>query len=374
MKKPQSNPVSRLSLRLVRLTSNASSMRRLLIAVALLGPLLNPVAATSTKKDLYADSDPGIRIHIREVRTETHGACDPILLVHGARVPGVASFDLSVPGGSLAADLADRGFCVYVMDVRGYGQSTRPPEMEQPPQNRPALVRSVDAVRDIDAAVDFVRKRMGVGRVSLFGWATGGQWAGYYAALHSGKLSHLIVLNALYGVNAPHPLMGHGSDMEDPAHPGHLNPAIGAYRCNSAESLLGAWNRSIPADDKDSWRDPSVADAYVREALASDPEASTHQPPCFRSPSGALEDSFYLATGRQLWDASFIYVPTLVLASERDFWSRPGDRDKMKEDMVHAPIAKVVVIPNATHFVHLDRPEHGRQLLLNAIVNFIHDK
>jgi pimeloyl-ACP methyl ester carboxylesterase len=63
-----------------------------------------------------------------------------------------------------------------------------------------------------------------------------------------------------------------------------------------------------------------------------------------------------------------------VLASERDFWSRPGDRDKMKEDMVHAPIAKVVVIPNATHFVHLDRPECGRQLLLNAIVSFIHDK
>jgi pimeloyl-ACP methyl ester carboxylesterase len=349
-------------------------MRQLLIAVALLGSLLKPAAATSSKKDLYAESDPGIRIHIREVRTETRGDCDPILLVHGARVPGVASFDLSVPGGSLAADLADRGFCVYVMDVRGYGQSTRPSEMEQPPQNRSPLVRSADAVRDINAAVDFVRKRTGVGRVSLFGWATGGQWAGYYATLNSDKLSHLIVLNALYGADAPHSLMGRGSDMEDPSHPGHLNPAIGAYRCNSAESLLGAWNRSIPADDKDSWRDPAIADAYVHEALASDPETNAHQPPCFRSPNGALEDSFYLATGRPLWDASFIYVPTLVLASERDFWSRPADRDKMKEGLVHAPIARIVVIPNATHFVHLDRPEHGRQLFLNEIVSFIHGK
>ena len=91
---------------------------------------------------------------------------------------------------------------------------------------------------------------------------------------------------------------------------------------------------------------------------------------CFRSPNGALEDSFYLATGRQLWDASFIYVPTLVLASELDFWSRPADHDKLKQDLVHAPMAKVVVIPNATHFVHLDRPEHGRHLLLNEIVSF----
>jgi pimeloyl-ACP methyl ester carboxylesterase len=349
-------------------------LSQLMITVVLLESLLIPAAALISREDLFADSDAGIRIHVREVRTDKNRACDPIVLVHGARVPGIASFDLPVLGGSLAADLAERGFCAYVMDIRGYGRSTRPPEMAGPPQSHPPLVRSVEAVRDIDAAVDLIRRRIGVGRVSLFGWATGGQWAGYYATLHSGKLSHLILLNALYGADAPHPLMGRGSDMEDPAHPGHLSPAIGAYRCNSADSLLGAWNRSIPAEDKAAWRDPEIADGYVREALASDPEANSHQPPCFRSPNGALEDSFYLATGRQLWDASFIYVPTLVLASERDFWSRPSDWNKLKEDLVHAAVARVVVIPKATHFVHLDRPEHGRQMLLNEIVSFIHDK
>lgn len=265
------------------------------------------------REDFFATSDAGIQIFIREVRSAIAKPCEPILLVHGARVPGIASFDLSVAGGSLASDLADKGFCAYVMDVRGYGKSTRSPEMERSPQGRPPLVRSVEAVHDIDAAVEAIRKRTGTSRVSLFGWATGGQWAGYYATLHSGKLSHLILLNALYGADAPHSLMGHGSDMEDPAHPGRLNPSIGAYRCNGAESLLAGWNRSIPVDDKASWRDPAVADAYVREALASDPEANKHSPPCFRSPNGALEDSFYLATGRQLWDASFIYVPTWCL-------------------------------------------------------------
>jgi pimeloyl-ACP methyl ester carboxylesterase len=244
------------------------------------------------REELFAASDRGIDIHIREVRTETHNPCQPILLVHGVRAPGAASFDLPVAGGSLAADLADKGFCAYVMDVRGYGESTRPLEMDQPLQNHPPLVRSVEAVHDIDAAVELIRKRTGVSRVSLFGWATGGQWAGYYATLHSEKLSHLILLNALYGADAPHPLMGHGSDMKDPAHPGRLNPSIGAYRCNTAELLLGVWNRSIPGSDKAAWRDPAVADAYVREALASDPETNRHNPPCFRSPNGALEDSF----------------------------------------------------------------------------------
>jgi pimeloyl-ACP methyl ester carboxylesterase len=30
-----------------------------------------------------------------------------------------------------------------------------------------------------------------------------------------------------------------------------------------------------------------------------------------------------------------------------------------------------VVIPGATHFVHLDRPERGRNLLLNEINSFL---
>jgi pimeloyl-ACP methyl ester carboxylesterase len=322
------------------------------------------------REDLFATSDAGLQIHVREVRTDVHHACQPILLVHGARVPGIASFDLPVTGGSLAAELADRDFCAYVMDVRGYGQSTRPPEMDQPLQSHAPLVRSVEAVHDIGAVIDLIRKRTGANRVALFGWATGGQWAGYYATLHSDKLSHLLLLNALYGADASHPLMGHGSDMEDPAHPGRLNPSIGAYRCNTAESLIGGWNRSIPTEDKAAWRDPAVADAYVREALASDPETNKHNPGCFRSPNGALEDSFYLATGRRLWDASFIYVPTLVLVAERDFWSRPADREEIAHYLVHATI-RVVVIPNATHFVHLDRPERGRNLLLEEIVTFI---
>jgi pimeloyl-ACP methyl ester carboxylesterase len=83
-----------------------------------------------------------------------------------------------------------------------------------------------------------------------------------------------------------------------------------------------------------------------------------------------LEDSFYLATGRQLWDASFISVPTLVIASQRDFWSRPEDRDLLFARLVHARVKRLVVIPNATHFVHLDRGDRGRDRLLAEITHF----
>jgi alpha-beta hydrolase superfamily lysophospholipase len=323
-----------------------------------------------SRTDFYAESDPGISIYVREIRDRSTSVDNgPILLVHGARVPGVGSFDLPVPGGSLAEDLAKAGFIAYVMDIRGYGSSTRPKEMSDPPEKHPPLVRSNEAVRDIDAAVDSIRKRTGRERISLFGWATGGQWAGYYAALHSDKLSHVVIHNALYGANTPQPLVGHGSDLEDPNHPGRLNPAVGAYRWNAAPSLLAGWDKSIPIENKSEWRDPAVADAYVREALASDSAAADH-PRAFRSPNGAMEDSFYLATGRQLWDASFITVPTLIIASERDFWSRPEDRELLLAHLVHAPIKRLVTIPDATHFVHLDRNEHGRRVFLDALIQF----
>jgi pimeloyl-ACP methyl ester carboxylesterase len=258
------------------------------------------------------------------------------------------------------------------MDVRGYGQSSRPQEMNDPPTSHAPLVRSDDAGRDISAVVDAIRKRRNVARVALFGWAVGGQWAGYYASHHPDKVDALVLLNSLYRGDSPQPLIGRGTDSEDPEHPGRFNKAsCGAYRLNDAASLLRPWDRSIPVDDKATWRDPAIAKAYVDAALASDPTSQSRTPASFRSPCGAMEDSFYLATGTQLWDASLITSPTLIVASERDFWSRVEDRENLSVDLVHSSKVRVVVIPGATHFVHLDRPDRGRGALLDAIKTFL---
>ena len=327
------------------------------------------------RQDFFVDGDPGIHLFVREVVIGSeHGGIigEPILLLHGARVPGLASFDLPVPGGSFAADLAKRGFDVYVMDVRGYGRSSRPKEMEEPPDAHAPLVRSNDAAHDISAVVDAICRRRGVARVGLFGWATGGQWAGYYASVNPGKLSALILLNSIYRGNSQQPLIGRGTDSEDPAHHGRFNAAsCGAYRFNDAASLLRPWDHSIPVEDKSEWRDPAIAKAYVEAALASDPTSQSRTPPSFRSPCGAMEDSFYLVVGRQLWDASLIIAPTLVVASGRDFWSRQEDREHLATDLVHSRRVRVVVIPGATHFLHLDRPDRGRTKLLEAIGAFL---
>jgi pimeloyl-ACP methyl ester carboxylesterase len=108
-----------------------------------------------------------------------------------------------------------------------------------------------------------------------------------------------------------------------------------------------------------------------KTALASDPAAGTYHPPALRAPTGAMEDSFYQAIGRQLYDASSITARVLIIRTENDFWSRLEDAQTLAQHLTHAHTVKVLEIPQATHFVHLDRPEHGRDTLVSAVREFL---
>ena len=261
------------------------------------------------RTDFHVLTGDRFQIAVREVEFSAKESTKklPIILVHGARVPGIASFDLPVPGGSLAEDLAKAGFVAYVMDARGYGGSTRPKAMDQPPDENRPLSRAYEVVRDIDAVVREVQHRNSTNQVALFGWATGAIWCGMYTSQYPETVSHLILLNGLYGGSTEHPMLGHGSSSEDPEHPGRFNEkAIGAYSTADAHSLIARWDISIPEQDKSLWRDPAVARAYQEAALASDPTSASRHPASLRAPNGALEDSFYQAIGRQLYDGSSI--------------------------------------------------------------------
>lgn len=325
------------------------------------------------REDFAVPGEAGITLFVRAVTSPEPPANPgtPILLIHGARVPGLASFDLPVPGGSLAADLAAAGHPAYIMDVRGYGSSTRPAAMDDPPTANPPLVRTAEAARDIAAVASWIATRHDNQPVAALGWATGGQWLGYCATVHPAHLGRIILFNALYGSHPEHPSLGWGSSLEDADRPGQFDrTGTGAYRFNPASSLLPGWNSSIPDDDKEAWRDPAIAAAYQAATVASDFTSATRTPPSFRAPSGALEDSFYLATGRQLWDASLLRTPTLSIRSEFDFWSRPEDPQFLAEHAIDAPV-RVVTLPGATHFAHLDRPAHGRDAFLRAVLSFL---
>ncbi|UMP00103.1 alpha/beta fold hydrolase [Amycolatopsis sp. EV170708-02-1] len=293
-------------------------------------------------------------LHVREVRLDSAKRARPVILVHGARVPGVASFDLPVAGGSLAEDLAREGRRVIVMDATGYGGSTRPPAMTEPPEANPPVVTGEQAVKDIEAVVRWLRS----GRVDLVGWATGGHWAAWYASEYPHRVANLVVHSSLYGATVGHPLFGGP-------------PPSGAYRLSTGAQLLPAWDSSIPVPDKTEWRDPRVAQSYVDAALASDPTSADREPPSFRAPTGAMADSHRLANGTQLWDAHRIRARTLVLRAEYDFWSRPADLTALAGDLTAAREVRAVTLEGATHHVHLDRPGKGRTRFIEEVTGWL---
>lgn len=322
-----------------------------------------------TREDFYVTSDPGMQIFVRQVTAREQLAnATPILLIHGGGPGGVTSFDLPVPGYSVAADLANAGHPVYVMNLRGWEQSTRPASLDQPPEVNPPAVTSEEAVRDIAAVVDEIRQRHQGQAVALVGWATGGHWAGMYTSQNNDSVSHLIMLNSLYGVDAPWSLR---QAFEDENNPGVYDASGGAYRLNNADGLIAQWSRTIPVEDKSQWRDPQVAEAYQEAALASDPTSETRNPPSVRIPSAYRLESYNLSRGQKYWEAADITVPTLVIRGERDFWSRPADLQALEAELVNAPTVETVTIPDGTHYLFLDRPERGRDRFIQEVISFI---
>src|SRR5260221_14676989 len=80
--------------------------------------------------------DPGIEIYVRNKRPADMTAFRPertLLFVHGATYPAHTSFDLKLDGVSWMDYIAARGYDVYLLDIRGYGKSTRPREMDHKP-------------------------------------------------------------------------------------------------------------------------------------------------------------------------------------------------------------------------------------------------
>jgi pimeloyl-ACP methyl ester carboxylesterase len=319
------------------------------------------------RADFRVASDPGIEIAVRVMRPDSVKDDVPLMLVHGGGGGGTASFDSPIPGYSLAEDLARGGRIVLIPDVRGWGDSTRPPSMSQPPEENDPAVTSEEACRDIAAVADWAAEHFDSEQIDLFGWATGGHWAAMFTARTPGRTRKLAILNSLFSVNAPWAMHAVFADPDDPT---RFNRSIGAYSLRDSASLLSAWNRTIPIDDKNEWRDPDVADAYARLTIERDPTHTWRDPPSVRTPTGFQRNAFHQSLGHRFWEPEEITADVLIVRGELDFWSRPEDAEALAAELVNARSVTIERIELGTHFVFLDRPERGRDRLIAVLRRF----
>ena len=313
--------------------------------------------------------DPGIQLFVREKMQEGNPQFmneNLVLFLHGATAPSTCDFDLGYKDYSWADWMVKRGYVVWMGDYRNYGYSTREKTMAEPAAKNQPVTRSYQALRDIEAMVNHIKRTRGVQKVSLIGWSWGAMMAGYYASLHSENVHKLVLYAPLYNFN-DHTNLGPGSALQNKRKPYEFNFALGAYRVASEAANTGRWNGEIPLENKDEYREAAVPAAFWSECMATDPSSNTRNPPSLRAPNGVLEDSFYQATGRPLWNAANIYAPTLVIAGAYDTWSYPEDREGLMRDLVHAPAKRSVLIPDATHFVLFEK----NRFLFEEVLKFL---
>lgn len=327
-----------------------------------------------TRRDFHIETADGVRIAIREVRTEGGNERVPMVLLHGTRIPGLSEYDLPVPNGSLAADLAAKGHVVYILDARGYGRSERPEAMDAPPvPGADALCRTIEITRDVAAAVDHLRAETGWNTVGLFGWGVGATCCAMSAALWPEKISHIVLYSMVYGGTADIPNFSIGSRFDDPDHPGRFNrKAFGNYSYNTLDLLDAHWDGLIPIADKTAWRDPATLAAFRQALLDGDPTSMERDPPSYRSPNGMLEDLFTMgATAQRLLHASQIYARVMIVQPEHDNLCQESDMAVFIHDLAHAKEVVHYAPPNTTQYMLLDRPERGRNDLLARMARFL---
>jgi pimeloyl-ACP methyl ester carboxylesterase len=315
-----------------------------LVAFAVWPHLAHAAQPRVVAEDYMIESgDPGIRLFVRNKHPAgmSHfGSERTVLYVHGSSQASECTFDLKIDNESWMDYIAGRGYDVYLLDLRGYGRSTKPPEFAKPADDNAPMVRTEVAARDVAAAVDSILQRRRLSGLDLIGWSWGTALMGRYAAEHKDKV-HRLVLYAPVWLHEP---------------PSTPAPKLGAYRTWTMDNVRKGVQTGAPESKKDQLLSPDVFAAWSACEIATDPEGATQSPPRVRTPNGYYADEQdYLMAGKPLWEPAEIAAPALVVVGDWDGVQPPSRAETVFNRLVNTPERRLVQIGEATHLVLLER-------------------
>jgi pimeloyl-ACP methyl ester carboxylesterase len=219
-------------------------------------------------------------------------------------------------------------------------------------------VRTVTAVKDVGAAVDFILKRRGISKINLLGWSWGTSIMGWYTTQNNDNVNKL-VLYAPQWIRTTASLVQAGAK-------------VGAYRMVPRDAAKGRWLTGVPEDKKASLIPPGWFEAWADATFTTDPVGSKQTPPVLRAPNGVVQDGIeYWSAGKPLYDPAGIQVPTFLAHAEWD--------SDLPSYMLYAYFAKLTNVPykryveigEGTHTVIMEK---NRMQLFQAVQQFLDEK
>ena len=312
-----------------------------------------------TEEMMVKSPDPGIEIFVRNKRPANLNSFRPdrtVLFVHGATYPAHSAFDLPLGGQSWMEYIASRGYDVYLLDVRGYGKSTRPKEMSEDAKNNPPIVRGETAVKDIGTVVDFILARRNIPRLNLLGWSWGTTLMATYTTQNPSKVERL----ALY---APVWIRQTASLVQTGPGP------TPAYRTVRRDQAMGRWLTGVPEDKKSALIPAGWFDQWADATFASDAEGAKMNPPVLRAPNGVVQDGLeFFGAGKAYYDPAKITVPTLLVLGEWDRDTPPYMAQTLFPLLVNAPGKRFIMLAEGTHTIMMEK---NRMELFKAVQAFL---
>ena len=299
-----------------------------------------------TMEDFRIASDVGIDIYVRNKRPAgltQFSAAKTVLYVHGSTYPSETAFDLKLDGLSWMDYVAQQGYDVYLLDVRGYGASTRPPQMDKPANDSAPFGGTEEAMRDVDAVVEFIKQRRSIDKVNLLAWSWGTAIMQWYTSLNSHKV-HKLVLYAPVWIRQTASLVQTG--------PGPTP----AYRTVRKDQAKARWLAGVAADKHADLIPAGWFEAWADATFATDPVGAKQNPPVLRAPNGVIADGLkYWGNGVIPWKAENIKVPVLLIKAEWDQDTPAYMAQNLFPKLTGAPYKRYVEIGEGTHTVIMEK-------------------
>jgi len=248
--------------------------------------------------------------------------------------------------------LAEQGFDVYSLDIRGYGGSTRPRALDQPPEVNPPFATTAEATRDIAAATDYILKRGGTKSLDLVGWSWGTTTTASFAAAQPAKVRRLVLVSPVW------------LPMQPPKYQG-------AWRASTHDGARAFMTGGIPAERVSDISPAGTFERWWQATLATDPDGAKRTPPVLRSPNGAMRDFNEIwGAGHAAYEPAAIRAPTLLVVGEWDVITPPTMALSLFPALTHAADRRLVLMSEATHFMALEK---HRARLFRTVQEFLQE-